>query len=464
MGILASHDIKIMPYNICPYELEIVKEISNHAKVYFKALVPRGEQDKYIQITESQTPIEIVHSDGTCLFKGIAINVKVKSVRDIFYVSVEGVSHTFNLDLKLKRRSFQNKDMKYTQLIDEVIKDYSGDYIDVVAKGSTTDKFIIQYDESDWEFLKRMASHFNAGLVPDTYSDKPKFWFGTPEGAGKGELEKYHYSVSKKIGEYRRASENHNENIDEKDFIYYKIETEDLLNIGDSISFQKKKLYIYKSVSKLKNGVLLHEYTATPENRLRQDILYNEKVVGASVEGEVIDIEEDNVRIHLEIDKDQKKDEAFWFPYSTFYTAEGETGWYCMPELEDQVKLYFPTNKEEEGIVLNSIRRRTKGGDFVTDPDVKIFRTKYGKEILFAEDEIMITGKDDEVLIRLIEDEGIEIYSKKDIAVKADKGLKIESGKKIEMSAGSKISIKCKDSVIEMDGITSIKGKQVKTN
>ena len=82
--------------------------------------------------------------------------------------------HTFNLDLKLKRRSFQNKDMKYTQLIDEVIKDYSGDYIDVVAKGSTTDKFIIQYDESDWEFLKRMASHFNAGLVPDTYSDKPQ--------------------------------------------------------------------------------------------------------------------------------------------------------------------------------------------------------------------------------------------------------------------------------------------------
>ena len=134
--------------------------------------------------------------------------------------------------------------MKYTQLIDEVIKDYSGDYIDVVAKGSTTDKFIIQYDESDWEFLKRMASHFNAGLVPDTYSDKPKFWFGTPEGAGKGELEKYHYSVSKKIGEYRRASENHNENIDEKDFIYYKIETEDLLNIGDHKLSKEKIIYI----------------------------------------------------------------------------------------------------------------------------------------------------------------------------------------------------------------------------
>ena len=46
-------------------------------------------------------------------------------------------------------------------------------------------------------------------------------------------------------------------------------------------------------------------------------------------------------------------------------------------------------------------------------------------------------------------------YIVKDIAVKQIK-LKIESVK-IEMSAGSKISIKCKDSVIEMDGITSIK-------
>lgn len=464
MGILASHDIKIMPYNVCPYELEIVKEINEHARVSFAALVPKGEQDKYIQMTESQTPIEITHSDGTCLFKGIVINIKVKSVRDVFYLSAEGVSHTFNMDVKLKRRSFQNKDMKYTELIDEVIKEYSANYIDAVSEEGTTSKFIIQYDETDWEFLKRMASHFNAGLVPDTYSNKPKIWFGTPEGKDKGKLENYNYSVSKEIGQYRIASENYNKKIDEKDFIYYKIETEDLLNLGDSISFQNKKLYIYRSVSKLKNGVLIHEYTMAPENRLRQDILYNEKIVGASVEGKVIDIQEDNVRIHLDIDEKQNKDEAFWFPYSTFYTTEGETGWYCMPELEDRVKLYFPTKKEEEGIVLSSIRRRTKGGDFIKDPDVKIFRTKYGKEILFAKDEIMITGKDDEVLIRLIENEGIEIYSNKDIAVRADKGLKIESGKNIEMSAGSKISIKCKDSSIEMDGITAIKGKQVKTN
>ena len=63
---------------------------------------------------------------------------------------------------------------------------------------------------------------------------------------------------------------------------------------------------------------MLHEYTATPENRLRQDILYNEKVV-ALRRGEVIDIEEDNVRIHLEIDKDQKKMRLFGFLFYILY-------------------------------------------------------------------------------------------------------------------------------------------------
>ena len=466
--LLAGHDIKVLPYDIHPNELRIVKKINDHARVSFIALVPEGQKDKYIQMTKAKTPIEINHSGdsgSTCLFKGIITDIDVKSVRDVFYVQVEGVSNTFDLDIKYKRRSFQDKNMPYTKLIKDVIADYSGvDYIDIAAKGTKLDKFIIQYDETDWEFLIRMASHFNTGLVADTSSDKPKFWFGIPQGGGKGELEEFHYSVSKKIGDFRFSSENYIEGIDEKDFVYYRVETDKILNIGDTVNFQSKSLYVSQSIGILVDGALKHEYILTPEKGMSQNLILNNNVMGASVEGKVIEIKEDNIRVHLEIDKAQKKDEAFWFPYSTFYTTEGQTGWYCMPELDDMVKLYFPTNKEEEGVIINSIRRKTKGGDFIKDPNVKYFRTKFGKEIMFNEDEIMITGKDGSVLIRLIAEEGIEIYSNKDIKIKADKDLKIESGKNIQITAGSSIKIDCKDSLIEMNGVTTIKGKQVKTN
>jgi hypothetical protein len=464
--VLTGHNIEILPFNINPDKLSIVKTINDHAKVSFSALVPEGEKDKYIQQAKTQTGIEINHADSsrtTCLFKGIITNIEVKAVRDIYYVYAQAVSYTYNLDIKLKRRSFQKESMSYDNLIEEVIGD-SGDYKEVASKGKNIEKFIIQYDETDWVFLKRMASHFYAGLVADACSDKPKFWFGVPEGGGKGNLEEFNYSVSKKIGDFRVSSENYIEGIDEKDFIYYKIVTDKLLNIGDKISFDKKNLVVSQLVAEMSDGVLTQEYTLTPEKGMSQKLILNDNVMGASVEGKVIKVEEDKVKLHLEeIDEVQQVDEAFWFPYSTCYTAEGQTGWYCMPELDDYVKLYFPNNKEEEGVVIGSIRKKTKGGDFIKDPEVKFFRTKFGKEIMFSEKDIVITGKDEEVLIRLNEEEGIEIYSKKDIKIKADEEIKI-SGKTIYMSAGSKIDIQCKNSQIEMSGETIIKGDEVKTN
>lgn len=466
--VIPAHNIKVLPYDICPSELTILKRINDHARVRAVAVVPEGEEDKYINMTKTQTSIEIKSEDDsgdTILFKGIVTDIEVKAVRGVYYVIIDGVSSTFNLDLKSKRRSFQNKDMTYTSLIKEVIKDYSGaDYIDIAAKSNKIEKFIIQYDETDWQFLKRMASHFNTGLIADASSDKPKFWFGIAQGGQKGNIEQFNYSVSKRIADFRVSSENYIEGIEDKDFTYFKVETDAILDIGDSISFMSKNLSVFQSTAKLKDGILIHEYLLTQEKGMSQDIIFNEKVKGASVEGKVLEIKEDNIKVHLEIDEKQNKEEAYWFPYSTYYTTEGQTGWYCMPELDDHVKLYFPTNKEEEGVITNSIRRRTQGGDFITDPDVKYFRTKYGKELMFSKDEIMITGKDGEVLIRLIEGEGIEIYSSKDIKIKADKGLFIESGKNISISAGSNINMECKDSQIEMNGITSIKGSKVKTN
>ncbi len=466
--VLEGHNIEVVPFNIMPNSLNIHKKINDHARADFTALVPEGEKDKYLLQTKSQTAIEIKYKDSsgsTCLFKGIIKHIEVKAIKDVYFLYVEAVSYTFNLDVKLKRRSFQNKDMTYKKLIDEVMEGYSGDYKDTASKGENTDKFIIQYDETDWTFLMRMASRFNTGLVVDVFSDKPKFWFGIPEGDKKGNLEEFNYSVSKRIDDFRMSSENYIDGIDERDFIYYKIVTDKLFNIGDTINFEDKSLFVSESVAYISKGVFLHEYTLNPKNGMSQNRIFNENVLGASVEGKVIEIKEDKLRLHLEeIDNDQKQDEAFWFPYSTYYTTEGQTGWYCMPELDDYVKLYFPNNKEEEGVVINSIRKRTKGGDFIKDPEVKFFRTKYGKEIMFNEKEIMITGKDEEVLIRLVGEEGIEIYSKKDIKIKADKDISIESGKTIQISAGSKINLECKASQIEMNGVTTIKGSKVKTN
>ena len=61
--------------------------------------------------------------------------------------------------------------MTYIDMIKKVIKKYQGsDVIDNVTKGKAIENFIMQYQETDWEFIKRVASHFQAPIVSISFS------------------------------------------------------------------------------------------------------------------------------------------------------------------------------------------------------------------------------------------------------------------------------------------------------
>lgn len=198
---------------------------------------------------------------------------------------------------------------------------------------------------------------------------------------------------------------------------------------------------------------------------MKQDLIVNESIRGISLKSKVIGIEQDHVKVFFyEMDKVKPNvKETYAFPTATFYTSEGNTGWYCMPELFDFVDIYFPTAKEKDAIVTHSIRKRSKGGDFIKDPSTKIFMTKYRKAIIFEKNEILITGNDDEVVIRLLDDHGIELRSKKDIRVKADGNLVFNAGNTIQVTAKDAIGLKCKTSLVEMDGNIKMTGEKIKT-
>jgi hypothetical protein len=464
---IAYGNIKIKsPYNIKTIlNLRMEQRINEHSKIYISGIISDENKEKYVEQATIKDIIEVTQTDDnsstTKLFKGIVTEIEIKAARGIYYIELVGASSTFDMDVKLKRRSFQYKDMPYTDLVKKVIAEYPGDSIDMAAKGEKLKNFIIQYDETDWEFLKRMASHFNTGLVADHLSDKPKFWFGVPSGGSKGDLTEFNYNVSKKVEDYRQLSENKVVGIDAGDFTYFEVETDKVLNIGDTVTFNSINLYVSSSISYIENSVLRHTYFLAPKKGLTQDLMLNSNSCKKAVEGKVIEVKEDNVRVHLDIDEEQQKDKAYWFPYATTHTSEGNTGWYCMPELEDRVKLYFPTDREEEGIVVDSIRRKTKGGDKIGKPEEKYFRTKFKKENKYTEKELAFSAKDEKVLISLHEDKGIEILADSELKIKCDNDLIINAGK-INLEAAKGIDIVCNASSIKMDGKTDIKGTLVK--
>jgi len=471
-AVTTYHHIKISPFELVGIqELSLTKKMNEHARLRFTGIVPEEARDTYVEMTEARSAIEVNQLNHlgvpSPLFKGVILDVKVSSVRGIYYIEVEAASSTHQLDIKKKNRSYQDKEMTYKALFKLLNPVYPGlDVIDEATKGAKLEKFTLQYYETDWEFLKRLASRFNTGLVPAATFDKPKFHFGVPAGSAKGKLEDYHYTTRKKLADYLLYTENGNEGMGEHDFLYYEVESDKVLQIGDHVTFNKQTLYIYEAYTTMKDGLLKHYYTLSTKNGMKKSELFNTDISGLSLEGKVLEVAKDHIKVHLTIDDKQDKGKAHWFLYSTGYTAEGHSGWYCMPEINDFVHIYFPSHREEEGIASTSIRKNldTTATNKLDDPSTKYYRTAFGKEIKLSPTEILITAQDGDIFIRLNEANGIEIYSKKEIKLISEADITVNASKKILMSAEEEISLQCKESKITMNGSVQIFGKEVKAN
>lgn len=465
-------------------ELKIEKRINDHVRFRVTGMVVGDQKEKYVEMAEADTQVTVESIMGgttTVLFKGLVTHIEVKAVNDTYYFEIEGASYTYKMDLKKRNRSFQDINQEYKQLIEDIAKSYDAICNKVAVKEEKLGQFTLQYQETDWEFLKRMASRspFNTSLVADATGDKVQFWFGIPEGTEQaGQGLGAHFNIRKKLGAYHDSKENHSAGAGEQDFIYYEIRTDGFYNIGDRVNFKGEKRVVCQSTAMIEGGLFRFDCVLAPASGIKQNPLFNSKITGVSIEGKVIAVERDHVKVSLVGigEKNQAQDKACLFPYATMYTAEGNTGWYCMPEVDDYIRLYCPTHQEEEAFVTASVRLHEQGqsgqsksngqsGDKIDDPKVKYFRTKFGKEIMFGEKEIVITGKDGETLIRLHEDKGIEIFSGQGVTVTAKKDVTINSEEgKVTISAGAEIDLVCKASSIKIDDEVNIKGSQVKIN
>ncbi|KOS61841.1 hypothetical protein FJQ98_18620 [Lysinibacillus agricola] len=470
--VTAYHNLQVLPFKLVSIqELTLTKKMNEHATLRFTGIVPEEVRDQYVEMTEVYSAIEVNQLDHlgapTPLFKGVILGVKVHSIRGIYYIEVEAASNTYFLDIQKKNRSYQDKELTYSSLFKLMSPYYPGlDIIDEATKGGKLGKFTLQYRETDWQFLKRLASRYNTGLVPAATFDKPKFHFGVPAGKAKGKLEDYHYTTRKKLADYLLYTYNGNQGMGEHDFLYYEVETDQVLAIGDHVTFHKQTLYVCEASTSMKDGLLKHRYTLSTKNGMNKSEIYNDEISGVSIIGKVLEVAKDHIKVHLNIDEKQDKGKAHWFLYATPYTAEGHSGWYCMPEINDFVQVNFPSHREEEGIASSSIRTNlaSTATNKLDDPSTKYYRTAFGKEIKMSPTEIVITAQDNDIFIRLNEASGIEIFSKKEIKLISEADISVNASKKILLSAEEEISLKCKESKIMMDGSVQIFGKEVKAN
>ncbi|SFR23327.1 MULTISPECIES: contractile injection system protein, VgrG/Pvc8 family [unclassified Paenibacillus] len=438
-------------------QLQITRAINDHAFLHISGMLSEEQGAVCIGQDMEQEPIVIrqLNDQGQSLrrlFHGIVTHMSVHCVRGVYTFELEASSHSYQMDIKRKRRSYQDIHRTYDDLVTALIRKYQyGDAIDTVSNYAKLETFVLQYEETDWAFLKRLASRFGSVLVPEVTAASPKVFFGMPEGKQHKVERDVFYRVRKTFHELDTEKPGERAG----SYITYMIESLQYYALGDLITLpigQGKELVVVRAVTTLTDGLLRTRYDLQAEQDIRYARYANDQATGISLTGTVLKVQQDFVQLQLDIDPKQDPAKAYSFPVATRYVAEEHSGWYDMPEIGEQVELYLPTHREQDAYVTDSLRqqRHTNG-----QSNVKVWQHVQGSGVEMSEHELTLSTSG-EFSITLHEGNGITIDSPGNVQIQGGH-VKLDAGEELSLEAGTALYLKGGASSMVLDGETDTK-------
>ena len=316
------------------------------------------------------------------LFQGIIQSVHTFVENGVCQVILSALTSSIRLDQQERNRSFQKTKETYLGIMREVAGNVSGSGLSV-----ETGVPVIQYRETDWEFCRRMAAGAGQVLYADPASPEIRLWAGLEEKGGTASFPADRYSVCVDETYYHMKSAGEGK----KEFLYYRTESWENYEIGESSFYQGQRRYIFEKTAELVGGVLVFGYKLGGKCRFGQKRYANWKMAGVSLRGTVEKREKESVYLKLDIDgADGKALHPYpWIP---------PTGnvMYCMPQEGTEAYLYFPEAEEESAYVVNEIHKSSC--PIFADARNRGLVTEHGKKLQMYADVLGFAGGKEETV------------------------------------------------------------------
>ena len=447
-----------------PFELinftkwECDKTINEHGTLKITGLVSEENRVKYIEMGMQETWVsaKAIDEQGKeiTLFQGIVTDLVVDSRHEYHTMSIEVKTGTYLLAQTNHTRTFQEDTTTYQEVIETCLNQAGGRFIMREKETETTKQFTVQYKESDWSFIKRLAHRLGIVVLPEFKTEGKKLYLGLNRSIQGTEITTDDYSVSKGLNDK-------NSLINYEHGIYY-IKTRAIYELGQPVIFQERKLFITTIKSYLEGSELIHEYTLSHLKPAYEMPTRNEKIRGVSMKSKVTSVNRAKVQISIHEDENSKSSGFRWFDYATVYSSPDGTGFYAMPEIKDEVRVLFPNADESGAYVVSNVHLETSGGR--TNPNHKSFKNKQNKEILFTEDKLLLTNNAG-LLVELNDASGITMNSNRNIIIEADGTLLINSENAgITISGKQDVTVSQGASQINMNDAIDIVGGKINMN
>lgn len=443
-------------------EYEGVKQVNEHGYVRLTGMIPFEKREEYLGLARKQTWVRITAMADDIqhvLFYGIVEHVKIHVVGGTCTMQLTVYSGTLLMDYGERIRSFQDPGLTYRNLLDVCSRGYDDAMGRMtVGEWQCTGQLIVQYHETDWAFIRRLASMNQTVVIPCCTERGEKYYFGLPDGMGAA-ASPAEYRTQCDMDEYWQKK-SRGMDISPQVIVSYIWEDREIYELGGVGTIGGQQMTIWKIETHMKGSELYHTYYMRRRQGISVPVEYNARLSGVSLFGRVTGVEKEKVTIRLDADENKDGAGACWFPYATVYSSPDGTGWYCMPEPGDKVRLYFPTEKETDSYAAGAYHEGD--GGLRTNPACKFWRNKDGKEIQLSPGRILITNNNG-TYIELSDTEGITMASGGSVTVHAGGAISISSASAgIVFNADKKISLIQGGTAMDLGGDLHLSGAQIK--
>ena len=393
----------------------------------YDAAIDKDEDIKIIISGRSNISNENGDSNDKIFLNGIIDDIKLSEIKTgSLVVEITCISKSVLLDRIPRYRSFQDPSLTYSEIAEEINKNYGANGEKIISVGEDmkeVPRMTIQYNETDWEYLKRIASYTGQPVMP--YYDKVLVGFlknqavQTPNTTysqyGKSKKNKrtmykitgtevYAVSTPIKLKTRNRAGGEETEND------HYVIESK-IYNEGNTLKCEytlgKQTDYFVDPIphEKIRGAVIeartvhiartdesksnhgrtdgssdnlegrtigakpLNKYIEKAENSQNENV--KERVKASDIAVMTLNLTEGLLKLG---ENGQSFEDKYagksYFPYVTPY-SQSNTGFTPAPEVNDRVALYFPNGNETHAIVLGAVNN--DGNGRFTNPDKRNF-------------------------------------------------------------------------------------------
>ncbi len=388
MADIALDQIEVQGVSYIHIEQISIRNYANqHAQAEITLQVDEKNGREFVEKSYEEEMIKVL-AQGSVIFCGLIQKVSFKYDKSCTLLLFRLVSTSILWDIQKSNKSYQQIGSSLTEIINQSIG--SMGIIENYGKDINSEAMIVQYQETNWQFVLRISAYMNLPVFVDATSEQPRATLGLNI---KGKCVKY---------------------------ITY-ILTGGVLKISQ----------LEEDASRL-----IPVYTSPP-------------YIGKIFKGIVKSVKRADIRVWIpELDDNFDEKSTTWFPYSTAYSSQlNEAGFHCMPLKDEPVRVFLPSEALKD--VFSSSGPAMRG--IREDSEERCFSTPEGVSVLFGKDGLYISCKDYSSFIQLNKDGTIVLASSKSIGILSNTNVNIAAlDGAVMLGAGQEIELVTPGSYISM--------------